>query len=80
MGAETALRKGLFSMFRLIPLSLILALCLAPALVEGQEVKATYAPTDENFPNPERGFYYQTAYNPRPGQTPPGLSAGSLRK
>jgi hypothetical protein len=30
---------------------------------------ATYAPSGDNFPNPERGFYVQTAYNPERGQT-----------
>jgi hypothetical protein len=39
---------------------------------------ATYPSSDEDFPNPERGFYVQTAYNPERGQTRP-LDAGMLR-
>ena len=41
---------------------------------------AAYQPIDENFPNPERGFYYQTSYQPRAGYRPPALNAVALRK
>lgn len=40
---------------------------------------ATYPPSAEDFPNPERGFYVQTAYNPERGQTRP-LDAAWLRR
>ncbi|MGO9258036.1 MAG: DUF4832 domain-containing protein [Bryobacteraceae bacterium] len=40
---------------------------------------ATYPPSGEDFPNPERGFYVQAVYNPERGQTRP-LSADVLRR
>jgi hypothetical protein len=40
---------------------------------------ATYPPSGEDFPNPERGFYVQAVYNPERGQTLP-LSADMLRR
>jgi hypothetical protein len=41
---------------------------------------AAYRPSDENFPNPERGFYYQRAYRPQGGREPAPLNAAALRK
>jgi hypothetical protein len=60
-------------MFHSIPLFLALVSGLPGAPV-------TYPASDENFPNPERGFYYQASYRPRAGQAPAGLDAGQLRK
>jgi hypothetical protein len=39
----------------------------------------TYPPTDEDFPNPERGFYVQQSYNPEQGRPRP-LDPASLRR
>jgi hypothetical protein len=56
----------------------VLAVCLA---ADADTVSAAYAASEENFPNPERGFYYQTSYRPREGSPPPApLSAAALRK
>lgn len=41
--------------------------------------RVTYEPSDENFPNPERGFYIQEAYRPDVLRTAP-LEEGRLRK
>lgn len=43
-------------------------------------VKSTYTASQEIFPNPERGFYYQTSYNPRDGRIPAALNTAALRK
>jgi hypothetical protein len=40
---------------------------------------ATYPPSNEDFPNPERGFYVQTVYNPERGQLHP-LDPAWLRR
>jgi len=40
---------------------------------------ATYPSTEEDFANPERGFYVQTSYNPERGQTRP-LDPAFLRR
>ena len=40
---------------------------------------ATYPSTEEEFANPERGFYVQTSYNPERGQTRP-LDPAFLRR
>jgi hypothetical protein len=53
---------------------------LAAASQESGSGAAVYRPSDENFPNPERGFYYQTSYQPREGYRPPALNAAQLRK
>ena len=53
------------------------SVCLA---WQTETTKAVYPPSDENFPNPERGFYYQTSYQPRPGFVPPALNAPALRR
>jgi hypothetical protein len=39
---------------------------------------ATYQPSDDDFPNPERGFYEQQSYNPERGQLRP-LDPARLR-
>ena len=49
------------------PHSKMLTLLLFPVTLAA----AAYQPTEENFPNPERGFYVQQAYNPEHGQTKP---------
>jgi hypothetical protein len=41
-------------------------------------VAATYPVSDQNFPNPERGFFVQTAYNPE--RKPGPLSAAVLAR
>ena len=58
-------------------LTFMASVCLAS---EVETTKAAYQPSDENFPNPERGFFYQTSYQPRPGYRPPMLNSVALRK
>src|SRR5581483_5786616 len=58
-------------------LVLTASLCLA---VESETVKFSYTPRQENFPTPERGFYYQTSYQPQADYRPPPLNAAALRK
>lgn len=63
---------------RILPALIVPVACLA---ADGKTTRAKYAASEENFPNPERGFYYQTAYRPREGAPPPApLNVGALRK
>jgi len=48
-------------MLRSILLFFVLFSCLPAAPLSAQSVQITYRANDENFPNPDRGFYYQTA-------------------
>lgn len=62
LGYSQVQRTGGLSMRGRIWLALIACLCLTggtPAQLERQVV--TYTPTQQNFPNPERGFYAQDA-------------------
>ena len=53
------------------------SLCMA---AESYLVRSTYTASRENFPNPERGFYYQASYNPQDGFRPQPLNSAALRK
>ena len=67
-------------MLRSILLFFSLLSCLPATPLSAQTLPTTYRASDENFPNPERGFYYQTSYTTRTGQAPGSLNAGQLRK
>ena len=59
---------------------LLLLSGLQVARLRAQRLPIPYRASDENFPNPARGFYYQTAYRPQGGREPAPLNAVTLRK
>jgi hypothetical protein len=63
-----------------IPIKSLCALVAVAALAHAQMQKASYQPSEENFSNPERGFYNQTSYQVRDGKASPPLEAAGLAK
>jgi hypothetical protein len=63
-----------------IPMKTLCTLVAFAALGQAQMNKASYQPSEENFPNPERGFYYQATYQVRGGKASPPLEAAGLAK